>query len=127
MDKKRLIKIIPSIVLMFVAFGLLGYRMFVVNRPRLSDKEIYFFYQDSCSYCHTAQQFIEKNYPDIRMRMINLSNKKNMELFIQCTEKSPHSRGSAGTPLICMGPHVIMGWGSGPEHEFKMHVEKFRK
>lgn len=74
----------------------------------LPDK-IYFFYQNTCPHCHTAMEYINNNYENLPLVMINIGDVKGYRLFIQSVKKFELGN-QVGTPLIVMNDSYIMGW-----------------
>ena len=91
----------------------------------LSPNEIYIFTQSTCSHCHAALRYLEKNYPDLKVRNMDISNAKNAILFYRCAAKFKVESTHLGTPLFCMGSHYILGWGSDEQKQFESYVKEF--
>lgn len=90
----------------------------------LSSSKIYFFYQSTCPHCHTAAQYIKNKYPRLKMDSRDIRLPGNMALFKQAVT-TYNIHGSAGTPLICLGEHYIMGWGPKDHEVFDYYVQPY--
>ena len=53
----------------------------------LEDGKIYFFYYNECPYCHDAIDYIDRQYPNLNMAMVNIHVGNGFELFKACGEK----------------------------------------
>ena len=93
----------------------------------LADNKIYFFYYNECPYCHLAIDYMNKNYPNLDITMINIHNPGGYELIVKAAKKYKLGR-NVGTPLFAMGKNYIMGWdeSSSPD-QFKEYVKPFLK
>ena len=83
----------------------------------LSQNEIYFFYQDTCSHCHDAAKYIKTTHPMLKIKGLDIKMPGNMNLLKQAAldyKLGPN----VGTPLICFGKNYIMGWNSQYEKKF---------
>lgn len=90
----------------------------------LSAHEIYFFYQNTCSHCHTAAQYIKNKYPHLKINSRDIKLPGNLALFREAVATyNIHS--AAGTPLICFGEHYIMGWGPKDNDVFDYYVQPY--
>ena len=50
----------------------------------LEDGKIYFFYYNECPYCHDAIDYIDRQYPNLNMAMVNIHVGNGFELFKTC-------------------------------------------
>lgn len=80
-----------------------------IAQPEIDESKIYFFYHDRCPYCHDALDYLNANYPDLQLTMVNVYNEGGFDLFKRCANKFELGP-NIGTPLLCMGDHYIMGW-----------------
>lgn len=94
--------------------------------PYLSKNEVYFFYQTTCPHCHTAAEYIRANHPELKIKGLDIKMPGNMKLFQQAV-KDYKIETAAGTPLICMGNHYIMGWSSEDEKGFDTYAGDYEK
>ncbi len=83
----------------------------------LSHDKIYFFSYDGCPYCHQAEDFINKNYPRLKIEKMDIHKPGGMYLLRKCAEKFKLGR-NVGTPLFCMGDDYIMGWSEEMQERF---------
>ena len=74
----------------------------------LSADKIYLFYSNSCPHCHDALDYLDRNYPDLKISLVNVGNR-------------------IGTPLFCMGDNYLMGWSPETEKRFDSLVKPFLK
>lgn len=82
---------------------------------KLDDTKIYFFSQKGCHHCIEAKKFLENNYKDLNIEILELDELKNMNLFFKCVEKFDLDKKTLGTPLICIGNNYILGWSKNKE------------
>ena len=83
-------------------------------------EQILFFTHDGCPYCEKALQYINTNYDNLPMQILEVSKAQNMKRFIACADKFKLDKRKLGTPLICMKDGYILGWS-------EMDAAKFRK
>ena len=83
----------------------------------LSQDEIYFFYQDTCSHCHDAAKYIKTTYPNLKIKGLDIKMPGNMNLLKQAAVTYKLGP-TVGTPLICFGKQYIMGWTDQDEQKF---------
>ena len=50
------------------------------NAPALADDKIYFFYYNECPYCHDAMDYMNAEYPRLKVTMVNIHNPGGYEL-----------------------------------------------
>lgn len=80
------------------------------NVENLSQDQVYFFYQETCSHCHTAAEYIKEKHPNLKIKALDIKMPGNRRLFEQAARD--YDLGAmVGTPLICFGKNYIMGWG----------------
>lgn len=92
----------------------------------LDDGKIYFFYYNECPYCHDAIDYIDRQYPNLNMAMVNIHVGNGFELFKACGEKFRLGN-SIGTPLFCMGGKYLMGWSENNVRKFDEYVKPYLK
>lgn len=90
----------------------------------LSKDKIYFFYQTTCPHCHDAAAYIKKNYPNLKITSLDIKLPGNMRLF-EKSIKNYKISGSAGTPLLIMGDHYLMGWDESERMKFDLYVKPY--
>ncbi len=95
-------------------------------QPKIDESKIYFFYHDKCPYCHDALDFLNTNYPDLPITMVNVYNDGGFDLFKHCADKFKLGP-NIGTPLLCMGDNYIMGWSKDTPQKFNNYVQPFLK
>lgn len=93
----------------------------------IKDNEIYLFYQNSCPHCHDAFQFFDSQMPDVKMNRVNVANREGWDLLLKCADKFNLDKNRLGTPLICMGNHYILGWGTDKQRQFLTYYKRFQK
>ncbi|MBQ3696014.1 MAG: hypothetical protein II938_03495 [Alphaproteobacteria bacterium] len=91
----------------------------------LPENEVIVFTQATCSHCWAAEDYIKENYPNLTVQWREVSDAKNWQLFLACAAKFKLDRSKLGTPLFCMGPHYIMGWGRSERKQFDEYVKDF--
>ncbi len=97
------------------------------NEPlpsKITDNQVYFFYQTTCPHCHHAIDYINKKYPDLKMVLVNIANQDGFKLFEKCARKFNLTE-HLGTPLFCMGDKYLMGWSPTYEKQFDSYVQPF--
>jgi glutaredoxin len=87
-------------------------------------RQIYFFYQTSCSHCHEAAKYIKNKYPHLNIMALDVQQKKNFALLQKAAHKYQVSD-RIGTPLICFGDEYIMGWSERNKRLFDLYVQPF--
>jgi len=90
----------------------------------ISPDKIYLFYANTCPHCHDALEYINQNYPDLPITMVNVANRQGYGLFIKCAQKFNLGR-QIGTPLFCIGNNYLMGWSPNKALEFDRLVQSF--
>lgn len=85
-----------------------------------------FFYYNECPYCHDAIDYIDRQYPNLNMAMVNIHVGNGFELFKACGEKFRLGN-SIGTPLFCMGDKYLMGWSENNARKFDEYVKPYLK
>lgn len=91
----------------------------------IENNKVYFFTQRTCPHCHAATAYIKKNYPQVKIQELEISNAKNLEKFYACGSKFSISKWNLGTPLFCMGSHHILGWSEESQREFDEYIKEF--
>ena len=87
--------------------------------------KIYFFYSDSCPHCHEALSFINNEYPDLELTMVNVSSPQGQNMLFSCARK--FKLGSQiGTPLFCTENDYLMGWSEEYIPKFKELVASYK-
>lgn len=94
------------------------------SRENLSDDTVYMFYQTSCPHCHDAEKYIMEKYPNLAISGKDIKYPGNRRLFEDALQKYKIT-GAAGTPLILLGKHYIMGWSSEKAVQFDAYVKPF--
>lgn len=97
------------------------------NNDAINNEEIYFFYTTRCPYCHYALDFINKNYPEVELRMENVESKPSYDLFMKCAQKFDLPRNMLGTPLICIGDNYVLGWSDQSAESFGKYLQEMEK
>ena len=97
-----------------------------IETAALEDGKIYFFYYNECPYCHDAIDYIDRQYPNLNMAMVNIHVGNGFELFKACGEKFRLGN-SIGTPLFCMGDKYLMGWSENNARKFDEYVKPYLK
>lgn len=92
----------------------------------ISPNKIYLFYSNSCPHCHDAMEYLDRNYPDLKISLINVANRQGYEMLIKCAQKFNLGR-QIGTPLFCMGNDYLMGWSPETANRFDALVKPFLK
>ena len=94
--------------------------------PELLPGKIYFFYSDGCPHCHEALEFIDREYPDLQLTMVNVSNPGGYQQLVLCARK--FKLGSQiGTPLFCTDDNYLMGWSDSSVSRFRELVRTYQK
>ena len=94
------------------------------SSTEISADKIYFFYSNSCPHCHDAIAYLNKNHPDLKLSMENVSTQRGYELLFKCAEKF-NLGNRIGTPLFCMGDKYIMGWSDNNAAQFEEYVKPY--
>lgn len=77
-------------------------------------ERFYFFYSDSCPHCHEAMPFVEeleKEFPDIEFKKLELSKAENLAIFNKKVEKLGIQGG--GVPTFVFKDKYIVGFKKG--------------
>ena len=126
--KKALFLIIAAILAGYIAFYLQTKRAVSSDSSdKIDDAHIYFFYQERCGHCHHARDYIKEKYPTLAVEYRDIMIKENLADFMACAKKFNLPEKQLGTPLICMGQNVIMGWGKQDPSRFDAYVKPFYK
>ena len=96
------------------------------STKKIDDKHIYFFSQERCPHCHNAKEYISKNYVNVKIEYRDIATRENQAGFVACAEKFNLDKESWGTPLICMGQNVILGWDDKKQALFDEYVKAFQ-
>ncbi len=94
---------------------------------RIDDAHIYFFYQERCPHCHHARDYIKEKYPNLSVEYRDIAVHENLSDFWKCAEKFSLKEDVLGTPLICMGKNIIVGWSEKDKNNFDVYVKPFMK
>ena len=92
-----------------------------------NDKKIYVFFRKGCPYCIQAINFIKEEYSDLNVEMLDVANKKNVELFLKFVEKYGLDKNNIGVPFICIGDKYILGWSEKSEYFFRNYIFDFKQ
>ncbi len=92
----------------------------------LSNNNIYFFYYNQCPYCHDAINYINSQYPDLKLTMINIHTPEGYKLLVKCAKKY-NLYPNIGTPLFAIGDHYIMGWSDSNAKKLDKYIKPFLK
>ena len=110
-----------------ISFLLLAMLGFLTGCSDLDNDKIYFFTKTNCPYCQKAEQYISENYPTLSVEYKNIKNNQNRALFAKCARKGNIPESQWGTPLICMGDNVFLGWSDKTKAKFSELVKNFQK
>ena len=91
-----------------------------------SDK-ILFFTHDGCPYCVQAMEYININYKQLPIQVLEVNKPENMRKFIACADKFKLDKRKLGTPLICMKDNYILGWSAMDAAKFRKFVKPYLK
>ena len=74
------------------------------NAPVLADDKIYFFYYNECPYCHDAMDYMNAEYPRLKVTMVNIQSRRlrtaaEMRRKIQTRPQCRHAAVLHGRPL----------------------------
>lgn len=94
------------------------------DESELTGENIYFFYQTTCPHCHDAAKYIKANYPNLKMKALDIKLPGNLKLFEKAL-KQYNISGPAGTPLLIMGKNYLMGWGESEQTKFDLYVKPY--
>ncbi len=117
-------KILLSLICMISLLGACQEHQSSITSKELSNNQIYLFYSNSCPHCHDAIAYLNKNYPDLKLNMENVSTQQGYELLFKCAEKF-NLGNRIGTPLFCMGDKYIMGWSDNNAAQFEEYVKPY--
>lgn len=90
----------------------------------LSKEEAFFFFQEGCSHCHVAADYVKEHHPDMRIKALDIKMPGNRRLFERAI-KNYKIKGAAGTPLICFGQNYIMGWSDVDPIRFDEYAKDY--
>ena len=88
-------------------------------------QQVEFFTHEGCPYCSKALKYIQINYPQLPLKVMEISTPGNMHRFVLCAEKFKLNKKKLGTPLICMKDHYIMGWSAENRLLFDEYVKRY--
>ena len=88
--------------------------------------KVYFFYSNGCPHCHAALEYIDRNYANTPITMVNIATPGGYEL---CWKAAKHYKlnGSIGTPMITFGDKYMLGWGTDSARQFDANIRSFLK
>ena len=109
-----------------IAFLFLILVVFLGGCSDLDNNKIYFFTKTNCPYCQKAEQYISQKYPNLKVEYKNIKTKRNRDLFARCAKKGNIPENRWGTPLICMGDNVFLGWSEKTQIGFDKIVKDFQ-
>lgn len=130
-------KVVTTIVILLI-IGLFGFIYFNKSTTELSTKtnthvsrrvnarstaDVYFFSQKGCGHCTQALNYIDRNLPNLDMKVIHIESQKGREQFFDFAKKHKINQNSLGTPLISIGDHYILGWGPNSGEQLMQYVE----
>ena len=110
-----------------IAFLFLMLASVLTGCSDLDNDKIYFFTKTNCPYCQKAEQYISETYPALKVEYMNVKSTQNQALFAKCARKSGIPKSQWGTPLICMGNNVFLGWSEKIKTKFDESVKDFQK
>ena len=109
-----------------ITFLFLMFISFLTACSDLDNNKVYFFTKTNCPYCQKAEQYISEKYPNLNIEYKNIKIKRNQNLFAQCAKKANIPESKWGTPLICMGDNVFLGWSEKTKAKFDELVKDFQ-
>lgn len=87
--------------------------------------DITVYYSPSCPHCHHARDFISTDliyeYPDIKVNMVNVTDKSNHDKFRAAIAKCEYETG--GVPVLVIGEKCFQGYGDFMRDDFRRAVE----
>ena len=89
-------------------------------------EEIYLFWQQGCSHCHHAIDFIDEKYPNLPVKKLDLAKESSRAELIQVAKKY-RLNNQIGTPLFVFDGEVMMGWSPEVQEKFVKKAEKRTK
>lgn len=114
---KKVFYIFVSAILLFTKISLAN---------EIKEDTIYFFYYDACPYCHQADKYIKKNYPNLKIKKIDVYARGGREMLYKCAKKFD-IEDRVGTPLFCMGDKYLLGWNAEVINKFTKYSKPFLK
>ena len=93
------------------------------NKDEFRTDTVYIFWKEGCSHCHMAMEFIDKNYPDVKVEKLNLADKPAIEKLRKAAVKFKIKGNKVFTPFFVVNNSVLMGWSNSTQEEFKKHME----
>lgn len=94
------------------------------SSQEIDNNKIYFFYSNYCPHCHDALGYLNANYPNLKLSMVNVNTPSGNELLFKCAKKFKLGN-RIGTPLFCMGNNYIMGWSDQNAAQFEEYVKPY--
>jgi len=92
-----------------------------------TEGQILFFTHEGCPYCDKALQYINANYKQLPMQVLEVGKPENMKKFVACANKFKLDKQKLGTPLICMDDNYILGWSDMNAAKFRKYVKPYIK
>ena len=87
------------------------------------------FVKTGCSHCHPAMAFVDetvrRDYPSLKIEVLNIDKEENREKLLAVIHRNRISPRKAGTPLILIDGHVLIGWDERREHELTTLIRAF--
>ena len=123
--KRLFLVLFAFIMAAFITFWIVFYRSFQMPIEDPSQNGIYLYTKIGCPYCYQAQEYIAKNYPNLKMEIKIVRTQQDLKLMFACADRFHLSRMKLGTPLICMPKHYILGWGKENQDRFDQYVAEY--
>lgn len=90
-----------------------------------NSEQILFFTHEGCPYCEKAMAYINSNYKQLPIQVLEVSKPENMRKFVACANKFKLDKRKLGTPLICMKDNYILGWSDMDAAKFRKFVKPY--
>ena len=86
--------------------------------------EILFFTREGCPFCMKAKEYITTNHPKNDIRLLDITQKENLNMFIECAKRFKLDEKKLGIPLICAENDYIMGWNQEKQEKLQQLLSK---
>ena len=96
------------------------------SSEEIDKNKVYFFYSNGCPHCHDALAYIDKNYADTPITLVNVATPGGYDLCLKAARQYGLS-GRIGTPMITFGNNYLLGWGGDSAKRFDAYMRPFLK
>ncbi|MBR5598627.1 MAG: hypothetical protein IKW39_01155 [Alphaproteobacteria bacterium] len=90
----------------------------------LIEDKIYFFAHSLSAPCSHAYGYLQANYPNLNIPIIDMKDSHNLELYKQCVKKFNIPNKELKLPLFCLKDDYVMGWTYGSSSALDKAIQR---